>query len=78
MHPHDEHDCAIDGETIRSVRIHWGMPRWEFARWMRVCPGTIYTWERYGITCRSHKFDYESFRALKLSRDSLGDDQGTP
>ena len=69
----DEHNGQISGDTIRSVRDHWAFTRYEFAQCFGVTPGTVYHWERYGVTRRSNKFDYSTYRVLKLSRDILGD-----
>lgn len=71
MRPHDEHRCTIPGDEIRSVRDHWAFSRTDLAEVFGVTPGTIYAWERRGVTCRNQKFNQALFRVLKLSRDVL-------
>jgi len=73
MRPHDAHGCRISGDTIRSVRRHWLFSQTEFAEQFGATLGTVYIWERDGVTCRSNKFDRPLFRVLKLSRDVLED-----
>lgn len=74
MRPHDAHGCEIPGDEVRSVRDHWAMSREEFAQQFGVGRGTVYDWERYGISCRTNKFDFGIFEVLRLSRDVLGND----
>ena len=69
MRPHELHDCAIDGDTIRSVREFWAFTRRDFASIFGVTLGTVFVWERDGITCRNQKFSQQTFYILKILYD---------
>ncbi len=73
MRPHDLHGCEISGEEIRSVRTWHGMAQPDFAREFAVDPSTVSMWERNGVSCRSQKFNYQTFRVMRLARDTLTD-----
>lgn len=64
----------IPGAELRAVRDFWGVTRNEFGEIFNVSPGTVFTWERAGVSDRNQKFNRATFRLLRMGRDLLADD----
>lgn len=66
----------IPGAEFRGVREFWGVTRAEFGEIFNVSGGTVYTWERCGLSDRNQKFNRATFRVLRMGRDLLADHIG--
>ncbi len=66
----------IPGAELRAVRDFWGVTRVEFGEIFNVSTGTVFEWERRGVSDRNQKFNRATFRVLRLGRDLLADHIG--
>jgi len=68
MGRHDAHGCGVSGAAIRAFREYWAYSRAELAPDLGVTAGTIFIWERDGVTCRNYKSNHRLRGLVELTQ----------